>query len=309
MNFGIALPNIGPAAEPETIFGLADAVEEFGLGSVWTGDHLAFPKNPRLPYPYARGGPGFIDPSSKVLDPLTVMAAVIGRTKRIKVGVSVLILPYRHPLVTAKQLGSMQVLSGGRVILGVGVGWIPEEFEALDVDFRKRGAMTDEQMRYFRAVWEHDDAEFEGAHYHIKDMSLFPRPEQTIPQWVGGNTTFAMRRAARLGDGLNLIDATPEELTGQIERFKRICDEEGRDPATVTLSIRQSLRLTEKPLAADERRLPITGNVEQVIEELRSYKALGIEDVAIGIRPRGADLSRQLEVTEIIAKEIAPAVA
>ena len=164
------------------------------MGSVWTGDHLAFPKNPRLPYPYARGGPGFIDSSSKVLDPLTVMAAVIGRTKRIKVGVSVLILPYRHPLVTAKQLGSMQVLSGGRVILGVGVGWIPEEFEALDVDYRKRGAMTDEQMRYFRAVWEHDYPEFEGSHYHIRGHEPLS-PSRADDTAVGGRE-YGVRHAA-----------------------------------------------------------------------------------------------------------------
>lgn len=309
MNLGIALPNIGPAADPNTIFQLADKVEELGLGTLWTGDHLAFPKNPKLPYPYARGGPGFIDSSSKILDPLTVMAAVIGRTKQVKVGVSVLILPYRHPLTTAKQLASMQNLSGGRVILGVGVGWIPEEFNALNVDYTKRGALTDEQMRFFREVWSKDYPTFKGNHYHIEDMGLFPRPEKVIPQWVGGNTKFAMRRAAKLGDGLHLIDATPTELKHLINQFRSICEEEKRDIRTVTLSLRQSLRLTEKALTPEERKLPLTGSIDQVTEDLLAYKALGIEDVAIGIRPRGADLSRQLEVTEILAKEVLPLLA
>ena len=308
MEIGVALPNIGPSANREVIFGMADRADELGIDTVWTGDHLAFPYKPQLPYPYSRGEPRYLSGESPVLDPLVVMAAIIGRTKRVRVGVSVLILPYRHPLVTAKMLASMDAMGPGRVVLGIGVGWIPEEFAAVNADIKKRGAESDEQLRYFKELWANDQADHKGEFYQFSGLGFFPKPAaRSIPIWVGGNSAFAMRRAARLGDGLHFIDLTRDELSQHIEAFKRVCEAEGRDIGDVVLSIRSGFRVTEKPLSDQEREIPFAGTPGQIIEDLQAFKALGVRHVCLGPRPRDGSAEAHVELVEVIGKEIVPA--
>ena len=306
MEIGLALPNIGPQATPEVLFPLIDKAEELGFDTVWTGDHLALPRKPELPYPYSRGKPRYLDADNPILDPLVVMAAVIGRTRRIRVGVSVLILPYRHPLITAKMIASMDALGPGRVILGVGVGWIPEEFVALDADLKKRGAVTDEQMRYFKELWSKDDPQHQGEFYRYSGLGFYPKPQGgNVPLWVGGNTIHAMRRAAKLGDGLHLIDLTPEELEEHVVQFRQVCADLGRAPEEIALSIRSSVRFVDD--LNSDRTLPITGTVEQVVADLRRFEELGVSHVCLGPRPMSLNVDDMLDAVDVIGKEVIPA--
>ncbi len=309
MEVGVAIPNIGPLATGDAVLVMADKADEVGLNAVWLGDHLAFPRDPRLPYPYSRGAPRYLPSNVPILEPIALMAAIVARTRRIRVGASVLILPYRHPLVTAKMIATIDQISGGRVILGVGVGWLPEEFAALNADLDARGAVSDEQIRYFREVWANDAPEFQGEHYRLSGIDVFPKPvNRSVPIWIGGQSRAAMRRAATLGDGLHLIDLTPAELEGVVERFAKVCAEAGRPVQEVTLSVRSSVKLTDGPATPEEQQTPITGNVQQVVDVLKEFQRLGIQHVCLG--PRVAPtLESYLQAVEVIGREIKPALA
>ena len=308
MEIGLALPNIGPFATREAMLAIIDRAEELGLDSIWTGDHLAFPYAPRFPYPYSRGKPRPYAADTPVLDPLVIMAAAVGRTKRLRIGVSVLILPYRHPLVTAKMIASMDELSGGRIILGVGVGWLAEEFDTLGVAYEKRGALTDEQIRYFREVWYQERPEFHGRFYEFSDMTFLPKPSHTIPIWIGGNTRPAMRRAARLGDGINLIDLTPRELERLLGEFRQVCAQVERPMEDVALSIRSTFKVSEAPLPESERTMPLVGDLEQITQDLRAFKDMGVGHMILDPRAVGGNVDLFLRSMEVIARDLKPAI-
>jgi probable F420-dependent oxidoreductase len=237
MQLGVALGNLGlarpgpiePAEHAALVYRIGDAAERLGFHAVWAGDHLALPRRPGTPYPYADGG--LLPADRSLLDPFTVLAALAGRTRRVRLGFGVLVLPYRHPLVTAKWIASLDALSGGRVILGVGAGWMPEEFAAVGADFAERGRATDDALRFLRSAFA--DGEIGG-------MTVLPRPVQRPgpPVWVGGHAPAAVRRAVELGDGWDAPDADPERLAAGVTRLHETCRRHGRDPATLTISVR-----------------------------------------------------------------------
>jgi probable F420-dependent oxidoreductase len=308
MEIGIALPNIGPMATRDAMFAIADAAERLRFDSLWVGDHITLPRNPKLPYPYSRGTPHYLQPDTAILDPLAVMAAVVSRTKRIKVGTSVLILPYRHPMVTAKLLATIDHLSGGRVILGAGVGWIPEEFAALGADFAARGKVTDEHLRYYREVWSKDDPKVIEEDFQLGGMGFQPKPvKRHIPIWIGGNTTVAMRRAATLGDGIHFIDRLPQELKEDVALFKSVCKEIGRPLKHMTISVRSQVQITEKPLSDAERARPIAGDIRQVTADYRAFKKLGVQHLCLSPRTATPSADDYIQGMERIAKRLVPA--
>lgn len=310
MEIGVALPNIGPMATREAMFTIADEAERLGFDSLWVGDHIALPRKPKLAYPYSRGTPHYISADTLILDPLAVMAAVVARTKRINVGTSVLILPYRHPLVTAKLLTTIDQLSNGRVILGAGVGWIPEEFEALKADFEARGKITDEHLRYYREVFSNENATINEPHFKLSEMGVKPLPvKRSIPLLIGGNTKIAMRRAATLGDGLHLIDRSPAELTEEIAQFKAVCKEVGRPFKEMNISLRSQFNITDKPLPESERTLPIVGDLNQVIADYKKFKALGVHHLCLSPRTARPDPAEYIQSMQFIANKIRPALA
>ena len=308
MEFGIGLPNMGPLATREAMFAMAERAEERGIESVWVGDHMAFPHNPRQAYPYSRGKPRPFIADTPLLDSLALMSAISGRCERVKIGVSVLILPYRHPLLTAKMVASMQEISGGRIILGVGVGWLSEEFEALGASFDERGPVSDEQILYLKELWYAENPSFKGKYYEFEDMTCLPRPSQKIPIWVGGNTKPAMRRAAKLGDGINFLDLYPDELEEALSTLHQVCDDVGRPFEELTLSARVSIRVTDAALEPSERKLPMTGSRAQVLEDLRRYPEMGIEQLTFSSRGR-QDLASSLQFIDVVAQDLRPALS
>ena len=245
MRFGIALPNYGPLAAPATLARLAREAEARGADSVWVSDHLVAPVGVASVYPYDRrpdAKPGDMGVIEQFYEPLTTLAYLAGQTARVRLGISAYVLPYRNPVVTAKQVATLDALSGGRVVLGIGSGWLREEFAALDVPFAGRGGRTEEYLAVCRALWS-GEGSFAGRYYTLPPVRTGPRPAQHPhpPLWIAGNSATAIERAARLGDGLHVIDLSPEELAPVVARLRERLAAHGRPEAAVTVSLRKGV--------------------------------------------------------------------
>jgi probable F420-dependent oxidoreductase len=246
MRVGVTLPNYGPLASGENLIRLAQLAEALGFDSVWVADHLVVPVETASIYPFdARDAPtpAKLDGLVEFYEPLVTLAYLAAATTRVRLGVSVYVLPYRNPVVTAKLVATLDALSGGRVIFGVGVGWLREEFTAVGADARVRGRVTDEYLEVCRRLWRDDVAEFAGDHYHLPAVRTGPKPAQRPwpPIWVGGNSAAARRRAVALGDGLHLIDCRPDEIPAAHTALRSALTAAGRSPDGFTLSLRRSL--------------------------------------------------------------------
>lgn len=199
MRLGIHLPQFGRAAGPEAIRRVAREAEALGFSDVWVSDHLVRPAS--QPYP-----------SAYLFDPLMTLAWAAAATSTIGLGTSVLVVPQYHPLQLANSLASLDNLSGGRLVIGAGVGWSEGEFAALDQDFANRGARMDEAIDVMRTVWRDEPASFAGEFSAFDDLKVLPKPAHDIPIWIGGGAAVAHRRAVARGDGFQAISTPPEEL-------------------------------------------------------------------------------------------------
>ena len=246
MRIGVTLPNYGPLASGANLVRLAQHAEALGFDSVWVADHLVVPVETASIYPFdARDTPtpAKLDGLVEFYEPLMTLAYLAAATTRVRLGVSVYVLPYRNPVVTAKLVATLDALSGGRVIFGVGVGWLREEFTAVGADARVRGRVTDEYLEVCRRLWRDDVAEFAGDHYQLPAVRTGPKPVQRPwpPIWIGGNSAAARRRAVALGDGLHLIDCRPDEIPAAQTALRSALTDAGRSPDGFTLSLRRSL--------------------------------------------------------------------
>ena len=237
MQVGLSLPQFGPTATREHVLRCAQAADAAGFDSLWAADHVVVPREFRSPYPYAADGiNSTIYPPDVMLEALTLLTFVAGVTERIQLGTSVLVLPMRQPVLLAKVLATLDHLSGGRLILGVGVGWCEEEFEVLSAPYDRRGRRTDEALRLLRAFWSEDWVDFEGEFYRVDGWTCRPQPAGTIPFWFGGDTRPQMERAVRFGDGWMAAPRSPLEKTMRDwDRVRELADRAGRDPASITL--------------------------------------------------------------------------
>ena len=268
MQIGIALPNYGPLASPETIGRLAERAAACGVDSVWVSDHLVAPVGVTSVYPYDRRPhpvPGDMGVIEQFSEPLVTLAYLAGRVPSVRLGVSAYVMPYRNPVVTAKQVASLDALSGGRLILAVGVGWLKEEFEALAVPYEDRGRRTDEYLQVAKALWAGGEARFEGRTYRLPPVRTGPLPVQRPhpPLWIAGNSPRAFRRAARLGDGWHAIDLTPDEIRAAAQQLRAEADAPD-DPASLAITLRKGVL----PGSTDARPLRLT---DQIRRDLDAY--------------------------------------
>ncbi|NLD78097.1 MAG: LLM class F420-dependent oxidoreductase [Acidimicrobiales bacterium] len=237
MKFGVMFANVGPMAHAEGAVAVAQAAEEAGFESIWTVEHTVVPAGYQSTYPYGAGGrmPGPED--SDFPDPLIWLAFVAAHTSTVRLGTGVLILPQRNPVTLAKEVATLDRLSGGRVELGVGVGWLEEEFKALGVPFAERGKRADDQIAAMRALWNQELSSHDGPYYSFDGIYSRPLPTQAnLPIVVGGHSEAAARRAGRLGDGFFPGKGSHERLAELIALMRRTAEEHGRDPDAIEIT-------------------------------------------------------------------------
>jgi len=237
MNFGLRYASLGRYGNGPAAVEIAQAAEAAGFDSMWTVEHVVVPRAYQSRYPYSasgRMGSGLED--FPIPDPLIWHAYIASATRTIKLGTAILILPQRNPVITAKEIATLDHLAGGgRVLLGIGVGWLAEEFDALGAPFEDRGARTDEYVAAMRALWSQECASFKGRFVSFDQVFCRPQPaERRIPIVVGGDTVAAARRAGRLGDGYFPARAPKPELLAEM---RRAAEAAGRDPSSIEITV------------------------------------------------------------------------
>ena len=238
MKFGLMYANAGPFAYPQALAHVATTAERCGLESLWTVEHVVIPVGYKSTYPYDPSGKIPAPDQMPIPDPFVWLAYAAAVTKTIRLATGIVILPQRHPLYTAKEVATLDVLSGGRVILGIGIGWLEEEFRALGVTFSERAARTAECVRAMRSLWKDEAEPFHGTYYHWDPLESHPKPIQKpgVPIVVGGHTDLAARRAARYGDGFFPGVADDQKLIWLLGIMRDECAKLGRDPSTIEIT-------------------------------------------------------------------------
>jgi len=297
MKIGVNLINFGPGASPSSLLDWAQISEGLGYHMIMISDHVALTPDVQAQYP------------APFYDPFATLAWLAGITRKILLGTTVIVLPYRHPLLVARMGANIDQFSGGRFILGVGAGWAQKEFEALNAPFHRRGAMTDEFLSVVKMVWIGELASYEGEFISFKDVRTGPRPLQSPhpPIWVGGSSDAALRRAVRLGDAWHPIRIRIDWLrdTG-LPRLKQIADAEAKP--TPKLCPRIMLRLTDAPVI-DADRVAGVGSIDQVRGDFEVLRQLGAECVLLDTYAGDIEATRRHEpswsMLAAVAEEIA----
>jgi probable F420-dependent oxidoreductase len=299
MQIGLCLPHFGRPLEPGRLLQVAQRADARGLDSLWVTDHVIVPKDIHIAY------------REEMLDPLAVLAWLAGVTERIALGTSVIILPYRSPLPVAKLLASVDVLSGGRLIFGAGVGWMEAEFAALGVPFNERGSRTDEALELFLKVWTEREPQIETRRHRLRGLVASPMPLQRPgpPVWIGGASEGAYRRVARYGEGWHSTAATPEAFREGADAVRRCWADAGRQGSPV-LSLRvpfwlDGIHRPGSDMGYLRGRHAIHGTAQQVVEALRGYALLGVSHVALDVSL--TTYPAILETIDVLSREVRPA--
>lgn len=280
MKFGYILPNYGGKITPGELVDISGVCEESGFDSVWATDHVVMPADMREPY-------------GDLVEPLVLLGFIASRYERLKVGTSCVVLPQRNPVILGKQAAALDVLSGGRVILGFGSGWVEKEFGFLNADFSRRGKTMDEGIRVMRSLWRDDVTDFEGEFFRLKGALSFPKPvRREIPIWIGGNGGPSLRRAASLGDGWHPVGPTLEEFSKGAARLR----ESGR---ALTLSVRMTTDMRKKREAYvgsnSEKRTAVSGSAAEIRSEIGRYESAGLEYYCASMNhPSSAEIAKDI---------------
>jgi probable F420-dependent oxidoreductase len=314
VKLGIAVGNFGSFGHngnAQQLVEVARRAELLGFDSVWLHDHLFMPAAIRSRYPYNEAGIAGFAYRQDIYDPMALMAAIAVETDRVEIGTSVLIIPYRNPLLLAKMLATADQLSKGRILLGIGVGWMEEEFVQLGIGdyYPVRGRVTDEWIRICIELWTGDGASsYQGEFHRFEQVGAFPKSYRKphIPIWVGGKGEIAARRAARYGQGYHSITSSPAELAEEVELLHCHLDEAGRDPAEVTVSM-LGPSIAVAPLSY-EMPATLTGSRQQILDGLAAYAEAGLEHAEISVAGyTPANAGGYLDGMQWVAEEILPA--
>lgn len=260
MKVGVNILNYGPAAGPGDFEAWVGHAERLGYHLAMISDHITLPPEVAAAYP-----PPFYDP-------FATLAWLAGRTATIELGTTVAVLPYRHPLHTARLAANIDVFSGGRLVLGVGIGWSPQEYAALGLDFAARGKIADDYLACIIDHWDHPVLTRHGRYVDAVDIATGPAPLRRPPVWVGGLDQPALRRAARFGDAWHPYGLGPEALRDRLPALRQAAEQAGRPVPAVAPRI--ALHITDKPIDRPDR-LPGHGSLEQIHSDLAELAALG----------------------------------
>ena len=315
MQFGFSLPISGPQGSADALATLARRAEELGFAFAAVGDHIVIPRNIESRYPYSQTGE--FGSSGECLDPLTVLSFVAGLTSTLRLVTSVMVLPYRNPVHTAKALASIDVLSGGRLTVGCGVGWMEEEFEALGAPpYADRGTVSDEYILAFKELWTSDNPSLQGTYVSFTDIIFEPKPVQKPhpPIWVGGESPAAIRRAATQGDAWYPLRGnprfpvdTPQQFSAAVDRLRRYAEAAGRDPSEIDIAFSFTWKGDPGTRSASrDQRALFTGAPEDIAADIHGFADMGVRHMRVGLQ--GATLPEILERMERFASEVAPVV-
>lgn len=316
MRFGVAIGNLGAFGDPagvDACIEVAQAADQLGFDSVWTNDHIVVPSNIESRYPYNESGIFPASPAVQCYEPLVMMSALAAATEHVQIGCSVLVIPYRHPAVVAKMLAAADRIAAGRIVLGAGVGWMREEFDALNLPpehFEHRGSVTNEYLRAMKEIWTNSGpSSFHGEYVEFENVGAYPKPAQQggIPIVIGGNGINAWRRASRWGDGYHAAFQPLDSLAYEIEGLRETCRRDRRDPDELEISMLSGIRLTDQPWPEDARPL-LCGDPDEIAADLLALGKVGLEHlVATPTVPADTQLQRVLSGIELMAAEILPA--
>jgi probable F420-dependent oxidoreductase len=299
MKFGIWIPNCRDLATPEIIRRTALRAEQLGYDSIWVSDHVVVPNV----YVQRFG--------AAIYDPLITLAVAAGATSRVRLGTTVLIVPYRNAVVTAKMVSSLDVLSGGRVVLGIGAGWVAEESAMLGVPFAERGPMTDEYMAAMQELWTSPAPSFAGKYTQFSELHFEPKPVQKPhpPIWVGGHARASLRRAAEIGAAWHPINRSVDEIRAGCAELQQLCQARGRAlPPAVTLRndtfVLRPGRSVPPPLHGGS---VLAGEPAALVDQIGELSAVGVEHLVLEFLARdGADLDEQMA---LFAERVRPKLA
>jgi len=300
MKIGCHLPMFGPIGTRENVLTFARRMEALGYDSLWASDHVVIPHRIVSRYPYSAEGRFPLTPDVPFLEPLVTLSLVAGVTERVQLGTSILVLPHRNPVLAAKMAATLDHLSGGRVVLGVGVGWMREEIELLGGSYDQRGPWSEEAIAVMRACWRDTRTGHHGEFFSFDEVGVFPKPARgDIPILIGGHTPRALRRVVELGDGWHAAFITPAALKTDLERLRAECTRQKRAVEQIGISVRVGLSLRDAPLGPDRK--PLQGSRDQILADLAAYRDLGVDSLLLETRYRG--LPEMLATYEMFARD------
>jgi probable F420-dependent oxidoreductase len=284
MDFGVFLPVSGAASTRAGLRHAAETAERLGFTTVWAADRIVIPWEIKTDYAYSWSGSFIVPPEKPFLESMTALAFLAGATEKIRLGVAVLVTTYRDPVHWAKVASTIDWLSEGRFILGVGIGWMPEEFDALDRSaiFPQRAKVADEQLRVARNLFGEEHCSFQGEYYSYNDIAFYPKAHDTpIPIWCGGESRAAQRRAGVHGDAWfpYFARVTPQELAARFANVRRAAQDAGRDPDEIALHCCLPVEVTEQAVQQEPDRL--RGTPEQVAQALAGFADIGVQHVGL----------------------------
>jgi probable F420-dependent oxidoreductase len=278
VDFGVFLPVSGAASTRDGLKHAASTAERLGFSTVWAADRIVIPWRIETPYGYSWSDKFIVPPEKPFLESMTALAFLAGATDKVRLGVSVLVAPYRDPVHWAKVAATIDHLSEGRFILGIGIGWMEEEFEALGRGelFAQRGRVADEQLEVARNLFSEDHCSFDGEYYRYDDIAFYPKG--AVPIWCGGESRPAQRRAGRYGDAWfpYFARVTPDELRA---RYAHVCEVAAGTERDVGLNCCLSVEVTDEPVSQEPDRL--RGSVEQVADAIARFEEVGVQHLAL----------------------------
>lgn len=306
MRLGFALPQIGPWAGPDMVTRVARRAEELGLDSLWVLDRLLYPVAPKAPYPVGDGSLPEVYKTS--LDPLDTLTFVAGQTSRIALGTSILNLPWYNPVLLARRLTTLDVLSKGRLRVGFGMGWSPDEYEAAGSSWSNRGKIAEEALQVLKAIWTTDPVEFKGDFFSVPRSIIGLKPVQKPhpPIYMAAYTEAAQSRVARYADGWNPVGVPTAYIPSMFEGIRAMAKDAGRDPDKLELLVRANVEVFDGPLGDD--RATFSGTVEQIGADIAETQAIGatqlIWDAGFDPSVQSADdILERMELLVRLAKE------
>jgi len=279
MRFGFALPQIGSLVGPEALVTVAKRAEDLGFDSLWVLDRILWPVDPRAPYPI---GDGSLPLQYKhVLDPVETLTFAAAHTSRILLATGVLNLPWYNPVLLARRLTTLDVLSRGRLRVGFGIGWSPDEYEAAGAPWQDRGKRADESIEVLKKIWTTDPVEFQGKHYQIAKSFIGPKPVQKPhpPIYLAAFTPSAMKRVAAEAHAWLPVGIPLTGIGAMFEAIKNMAKDAGRDPSALELIVTAGVEIHKRPI--EKERIEFTGSLEQIGEDFATARKVGAAEIAI----------------------------